>query len=543
MLGRGGMGVVQLVEDDVRGQRIAVKRLLRATGSDARRLKHEFRAIEQIRHPNIVSLYELGQDEFGLYLAMELVDGPNVRAWCRASVDPELGSRDLPGSEHSGTSLDISTELARTSWAGRSLTLDLADPTACEDRGYECPLRPLDAAGYGRLLAVVTQVISALRCLHERGLVHRDLKPSNVLVDRCGALKLLDFGILGETASVPIGALQGTVAYIAPEQARGEAPDPANDLYSLGVMLFEIVTGALPFVGSTRQAVLAQHLEAVAPDVRDLAPDCPEWVRAAIEGLLVKEPRYRLSLEDLAAVVAGSGSEAMPRPQQAPSGPRLVERQTEQRLLADVLDRIDTGEFRFVAIEGPTGVGKSALLEWQRTAARRRGHLCLQSRVRFTERVPFNAIDGLVDDLAAAVEHDANRFDDDDAHAGLATAAVAFPVLRHLSRAERPAAATIDQAHVFDALVSLIERRARGRERVILFCDDLQWADADSVALLQRLVVVRPRNVSLFGTVRDDMRSAPFERWWSRASPDLRLPLKKLTEEGLVHLITLVAEG
>jgi serine/threonine protein kinase len=553
------MGVVALVHDHVRRQKLALKRMLRFSERDVRRFKREFRAIEQLHHPNIVSVYELGVDDQGLYLLMEAVEGRDVWTWCRGPSAPSRRSADAsevrssrtgapllvtpPGAEWSSEDFSAMTErLARAAteqgYDRTTLTLSGLDPSATANDGERERYAPLDDEGIRRLYDVIPQLFSALSYLHDRGLVHRDLKPANVLVTAEGTLKLLDFGILGEAGSAPVGALQGTVAYLAPEQIRGEAPAPSNDLYSLGVLLYEVVTGHLPFVGASRCDVLWQHLGAHPLRPTSFAPSCPAWLDDAIMGLLEKESSARLTLPALRRsaephLPAGKVSQVAA----APASVELVERKEEKRLLLEAIDESSNGAFMLVAISGPSGAGKSALLEWVSPVVRRSGLCLFRSRARFSERLPFNAIDGWVDDLAAYLESAPGvRADVIGAHLSLArttfSSLVPLPANGALPPVDR-----VDTTQVFDAFIALIEECARIAGGVVLLCDDLQWGDADSVAFLQRLVLRRPRQVLLIGAVRDDARSEAFERWWPGIRADLHIEPAPLTEVGLARII------
>jgi hypothetical protein len=544
------MGVVLLVSDRVRGQELALKRMRHDGPSSLRQLKREFRAIEQLYHPNVVSVYELGVDSLGPYLLMEAIAGRSFRAWCRNVRNERSGN--LPSASAAPSqvvTLDPSAELVEhayralsvaahsAGWAASTLTLGQEDPLAFEHPTGAARHPALDAPGYERLLAVLPQLLAALSYLHEHGLVHRDLKPANIMVTNDGTLKLLDFGIFGETGSVPLGAMQGTVAYVAPEQIRGDPPAPPNDLYSLGVLLFETITGHLPFVGASRWNVLVQHLFAEPPPVRALAPHCPKWLHSLVEGLLQKSPEQRLTLEQVCDVArphfkdAAVGALVSNPPRVA-----LVERRGEEATLLAELDAPSLA-FRFIAICGASGLGKSALLERARESALQRDLLVFQSRVRFTERLPFNAIDGLVDELSSFLERDAVP-DDPQTRALLAIASAAFPTLR------RPGLPATNKTplpdEIFDAVIALLERCAAKSRRLVMVCDDLQWADADSVGFLQRLLVHRPNGVILVGAVRDDTHSSAFARFWSR-KPAQMVQLRRLTDAGISQIISHVA--
>jgi serine/threonine-protein kinase len=195
-LGSGAMGHVQRVFDAERAEEVALKRLLSADPAWIIRFKREFRIAHGLRHPNLARLYELGEDERGLFFTMEIVDGVDLFSAYRAGA------------------------------SGEHLHLEKL----------------------GRLMR---QLLDALAYLHASGVVHRDLKPSNVLVTRDGTLKLLDFGIALEVDSrmsaLDEGALLGTPAYMAPEQVTGAQATPASDVYALGGLLYYLVSGRFPF--------------------------------------------------------------------------------------------------------------------------------------------------------------------------------------------------------------------------------------------------------------------------------------------------------
>jgi serine/threonine protein kinase len=544
-LGRGGMGVVLLVEDRLRGQLVALKRVRHVADVDVRRLKREYRAIERVAHPNIVSVFELGIDAQGPYFLMEPLSGTNLCEWCRdlsgsgrsAIAETFAGSED----PEQRTSL-LAAQVSRVSLAATGLgaTTCTLEPLALA-HSPGTPLDParlesLDQRAFERLFEVLPQLLAALECLHEHRLVHRDLKPGNVLVRDDGVLKLLDFGILGEAGSMQFAGGQGTAAYVAPEQIRGEPPAPTNDLYALGVMLFEVITGHLPFAGATRDKVLLQHLHALPTPVKVLAPTCPDWLDALIANLLEKNPSKRPTLRDVAERFA----ELRPRSSQTipTSGPRpLVERAEQQSALLDLLDELGASDFRFVSICGATGLGKSALLDWTRAAADRRGLTVFHSRTRFSERVPFNAIDGLVDDLAALLERFPELASDAEGEKLRDRAGAAFAVLRR----SKPPHAESDSQDAFDALATLLGRCAQFGRRLMLLCDDLQWSDADSVGFLRCLLRAAPPNVLLIATVRDDTHTAPFLEFWSEQRATVLIELNRLSDRALAGIIGEVA--
>ena len=182
-------------------------------------------------------------------------------------------------------------------------------------------------------------MLDALREAHARHIVHRDVTSANVLVDGSGRVKVADFGIarMGASALTRTGAMLGTSSYLSPEQAQGRSADERSDLYSLGVVLYEMLTGRLPFSGESDLAVAMQHVSAAPPNPRSLAPDVPEACAAVVMKALSKQPadRYQ-SAEEFAAALraARDGGHAAPAARPAAGfavGPHLRRRPSRAR--------------------------------------------------------------------------------------------------------------------------------------------------------------------------------------------------------------------
>src|SRR5207247_2029520 len=229
-----GMGRVYLAEDTRLGRKVALKLLDPELADDERfrdRFTRESRLAASIDHPNVIPIYEAGEHEGTLFIAMRYVEG---------------------------------TDLARL----------------IEDEG------PLAA---DRTASFVTQVASALDAAHERGLIHRDVKPGNILVGRDDRAYLSDFGVVKELAgagTTRTGSFVGTIEYCAPEQIEGKDVDARADVYALACVLYECVVGTPPFHRSSDVAVLNAHLHASPPKLSKAAPDLP----AAIDPVLAKAP-------------------------------------------------------------------------------------------------------------------------------------------------------------------------------------------------------------------------------------------------------------
>jgi eukaryotic-like serine/threonine-protein kinase len=259
----GGMGAVWEAEDTVLHRPVAVKVLAEGLAEDAaaaERFRREARAAAGLSHPNVAGVFDYGEDGRAQFLVMELIDGET-----------------------------LADRIRRTG-----------------------PLTPEEAA------AIAAEVADALGAAHEAGLVHRDVKPGNIMLTRRGDVKVMDFGIAAAqwasrlTAS---GTTIGTAAYISPEQAAGDHVTPASDIYSLGVVLYEMLAGRPPFQGGSPVAVASAHINGTPPPLRDVAPAAPKDLAAACEQALAKDPAARPhSAAAFAAMLRGGRAEATSAP-------------------------------------------------------------------------------------------------------------------------------------------------------------------------------------------------------------------------------------
>jgi len=256
-LGAGGMADVYLAEDQELGRRVAIKILNDRHAADdsfIERFRREAKNAAGLSHPNIVSIYDRGEAEGTYYIAMEFLDGRSLK------------------------------ELI----VGRG----------------PAPIKT--AIDYAR------QILAAVGFAHRHGIVHRDIKPHNVLVGSEGRLKVTDFGIARSGASqmTEVGSIIGTAQYLSPEQARGAPVDQTSDLYSVGVVLYEMLTGQVPFTGDTPLEIAMKHLSEVPKPPSELRPEVPHDLDSVVLRALAKDPseRYQGADEmdaDLARVLEG----------------------------------------------------------------------------------------------------------------------------------------------------------------------------------------------------------------------------------------------
>jgi serine/threonine protein kinase len=402
-LGEGASGVVQRVEDTTRGCTVALKTMRRLSADSLLQLKREFRALADLTHPNLVTLYELVADGDRWGFTMELVEGVDFVSYVRD------------------------------------------DPS--------------------RLGSAFLQLAEGLQALHQAGRLHRDVKPPNVRVTPAGRVVLLDFGL----------AAGGTLPYMAPECARGEG-DARSDWYSAGVMLYEALTGRLPWVGRTAAELRVE--KASPPDPWMVDATLPYLWRVLCMQLLDPHPDDRPSGDEIVRRLATPSSERR----------MLVGREAQLAELGRALAEVVGGGTAAVAVSGRSGTGKTALVEYFLHEVEA-DTLVLRGRCYAQESVPYKGLDEVIDDLARSLRAFWWVWKD-----GLPTdvAALArlFPVLGEVL-ATAGAAGPDEGPHVqalrrraCSALRELC-RRLAGERPLVVFVDDVQWADAESVLLAQ----------------------------------------------------------
>ncbi len=450
-VGAGGMGVVYEVHDRVRDQIVALKTLLRASAGHIYRLKREFRALSDIAHPNLVCLYELTVEPEHCFFTMELVNGESVVAAVRPVAESPAQATVEAGA--------INTR---------------------------------------RLRYLLRQILTGVAELHRHGTLHRDLKPSNILVTPEDRVVILDFGLTSSiVVDLPqaVEGLAGTPAYVAPEQHEGEPPSHASDAYALGVTLYEMVTGRLPFTGRLDRLIAPKReLDPESPS--SFMPSLPRDLEEVCVGLLHRNPQRRMTVGDALAHISGEN----PAPISAHSGTTqkqlpFVGRERYLAALGEALTAAQEGRAGLVCIHGPSGIGKSALVrQFADQAAAVSAAIVLRGRCYEHESIPYKAVDGLVDSLSAHLRRlpaeavEALMPDD------VGALARAFPVLLRVSAVRRrarlgaqPLEPAAQRRLAFSALRTILTRIGE-RHALLLVIDDLHWADADSTALLEGLL-------------------------------------------------------
>ena len=452
VLGRGGMGEVCLAEDLILQRQVALKFLTSSSENDVmERLFSEARAAAALDHPFICSIYEVTELNGRPCIVMEYVRGETLERRLRRAP-PELA---------------------------------------------EC-------------LRIADEIAEALEAAHNRGVIHGDLKPANVMLTEGQHIKVMDFGLAtriemaaesgngaaSKTEPAEMGILRGTPAYMAPEQIRGETTDRRSDIFSCGILLYELLSGTNPFARMGLLATLAAIVdEPVA--LHDRVPTIPKAVGAVVAQMLAKDPgaRYqsfgsvrrdlrRLSV-DLAAPVTYAAAVVVDRPPIA--APTLVGRDVERSQLVESIERAMSKCGSLVLLSGEAGMGKTRLAEDALNAARRLGCQTLVGRCYDEEGtpplIPYIAVLEQASRLMpAAVFHQAIE-------PAAPELAKLLPELYRLFPAMPPPLElppSLRQRFLFTTYLEFLAR-CSGFAPIVIFIDDLQWADESTLQLTQHL--------------------------------------------------------
>jgi serine/threonine protein kinase/tetratricopeptide (TPR) repeat protein len=442
-LGRGGMGIVYEAEPIDGGPHVALKTLQSGTAASLARLKGEFRVVSDLAHPNLVQLGELDTTDSEPFFTMEIVRGTSFDQYVRSSFETAAAT---PGVAYADS----------------------------------------------RLRESLAQLAEGLHALHQAGLVHRDIKPSNVMVTPEGRVVILDMGLTVDSELLKVDgdqtALAGTPYYMSPEQTRGEAVTPASDWFSVGVMLFESLTGERAFHSRQLTALLTEKMNASRLGPKDLSNSIPSDLDSLCRGLMQPQPEDRPQGHDILRIVRGAHTARI-------ESSVWIGRQEEMKVLQDCWQRVREGMTSVVMVSGSSGMGKTSLVDRFLTDLRRSETVViLRGRCYENEAVPYRGFDSVVDSLAAYLQRLPRAEVERVLPLDLDALCQLFPVIKSIStgahtgpaRSPRHGDPREQSLRGIAALRELLCRLSRFVS-VVIFIDDLQQGDDDTAAVFREL--------------------------------------------------------
>jgi tetratricopeptide (TPR) repeat protein len=452
VLGRGGMGVVYRAHDPTLERDVAVKMLSELSlGTQGReRLLDEAKAIAKLSHPNIVAVHDAGETGETPFIVMEMIEGTSL---------------------------------------------------------YERP--PEDLSG---IVEVAKQVCAALDHAHDQGIVHRDLKPENVLIDGEGTAKLMDFGIARSMTSrlTSGGEIIGTVFYLAPEIGLGHEYDGRADLYSLGVMLYELPTGALPFADGDPVSVISQHIHTSVVPPRANNPEIPPLLDALIVQLMSKDPdgrpssaaatRQLLERDDLLDPEAKGERELLVL-ERIVRG-RFVGRDHELSEARSLWSKAESGEGQTLLISGEPGIGKTRLMRELSTHVEVTGGRTLIGFCYEEGGAPYAPFAQILRKALRASSENGFHLPDFVLADLLGLAPELKPYYPDVppNPALEPDA---EQQRLFENMVAFCNEVSQTAP-LMMVLDDVHWADSGSLSLMRHLARrIRHKPVLLLATYRE----------------------------------------
>ena len=493
LLGLGASGAVYCAYDEVRGATIALKFLTALDPGSLFRFKSEFRALANLVHPNLLQLYELLSHDDDWLLSMELIEGGDFLRYVRPLAPPaNEGFSDEPTTALSLGTMQRAVDRPAVHSGRRRLPSSVTD--AC----------PFDEA---RLRGAMLQLCDGLQALHREGRLHRDLKPANVLIANGDErVVICDFGLVlsatprtldsgdpgtGRRFELP-REIAGTLPFMSPEQLQAHELTPASDWYSVGVMLYQALTGRMPFGRASHEALLQAKQQREPTHPAEFDARVPAELAELALALLRPDPNARAGYAEAVAALQGGVRRASRR---ARTEPACVGRAAQLEQLAQAFAHARSRQPTIAFVSGLSGMGKSSLVhDFLARVEAEADALVLRSRCYEREELPYKALDPLMDALSS------HLLELGDAQVialctpALSFLAALFPALKRVPAITLlpDAGSAVADLHerrrlAFRGFRALCERLAQ-RRPLLLFIDDLQWGDLDSAALFAELL-------------------------------------------------------
>ena len=522
-LGRGGMGIVYLAEHQDGGAQVALKTVVVPDARLLQSIRREIFALAQLQHPGIVRILEHGVEDGLPWYAMELLRGKPLGGVTRDILVQDQTCYSGQAAKAPGTEQDtaVAPAVSGSGWWSTMLALpDTAEitppvldavlnPVATEEDNAVPPAAPnptstwdLDderaaahsPAALAEILSLARRLCAPLAFLHGEGMVHRDLKPDNIIVLSDGTPVLMDFGLLtrfsgavGREVLDTDATMGGTALYMAPEQIRAELVDARADLYALGCMLYEMLSGAPPFTAPGLPALLQEHLTRPPRRLSQVIRGLPDPLVDLVDRLLAKAPRDRVGhADDVARILGELGGEDSPADARPTSRsylyrPGLGGREAPLSDLRARLDKLGAGQGGVVLLGGESGVGKTRLAVEFGQEASVQGAMLLTGECQEKGARPLEPLRRPLQAIADRCRQEGAEETTRVLGPRGSVLAPYEPSLADLPGQDLfpPAEELAADAARFRLLSSLSEVLAAtaATTRVVLLIDDLQWAD------------------------------------------------------------------
>ena len=472
-LGRGGMGIVYKVQD-ARNNRVAALKIVDpetlGRRETAMRFKREFRAMQRVKHPNVIRVFEAGTHEGCPFFTMELIEGKPILKWLDGPTPIiRLGGDAPPEGE---------------------FTLEQRERLNAPDRVQ-------------RLSEALVQAALALSAIHGHRIVHRDLKPDNIHVSNAGVLKLMDFGIAKQMVTTDHSSgnvVVGTFKYLSPEQALGNPIDGRADLYCLGIIMYELLTGRHPFYAESSVGYAYHHARTPPPDIRSFNPEVRAGLRNICEKLLKKEPSERYaSAEAVVSAIQNTmetshpsssvsfGSAASPTQGHTLFAPALVERETQFAEFETLCDSTKHGRGTLTVLEAASAYGKSRLLREFAIRARNESLEAIYARAHSDGDGAYQPYIEVLERLLEKIsDDDSKKLEWLDQEARVLVSQL--PRLARLGKIQRaPQLPPADENARFFAAYWRVLQRFTDHTPLVILLDDFHVADEMSIELTRYL--------------------------------------------------------
>ncbi|MBN2381323.1 tetratricopeptide repeat protein [bacterium] len=574
-LGQGGMGVVYRAVHQDSGQAIALKTVLGLQKNLLQDLRREISILSRLDHPGIVKIVDFDDSESFPWYAMELIEGVSLRSLysnLRGTDSGQVSSRENVSTRpqvitvtqaesqtdrngacsHKNT--EFSTLIAREHWESGEKSDSGSNRTV--EHLHTPAIVPLSDEKQRAILTLFRRLCVPLAYLHGQGIVYRDLKPENILIQKDGLPIIIDFGLISHFGGVMnreilhiIASTAGTIHYMAPEQIRGEYVDARADLYSLGIMIYEFLTGFFPFTGATLSEIIASHLHDYPPHLSEFAPFLSQELSTLIHRLLAKKPGDRIGYAETVASIlgncgAGNGMAAGPtRSRSYLYRPGFVGRHNDLNALKQDMRSLLSGSGKLVLFEGESGIGKTRLaMEFGRKVAQKGGivltGMCYEADVRSLQALSKPFIE-----IADLCREQGPEFTEKLFGHRLAVMATHIPELAGIpgwKSCDRPSELPAQQAQLrlYSYIVETLQNLSQ-QNPLLMILDDLHWADDTSLGFIDfvlRSGSLRTHSILILGICRSEEENSSIASW--RNYSDVRvIEIERMSDVNIADLI------